>query len=197
MEEGSAPEGLSREAMGGLVLIGATLLALVAANTSLAGWYQGFLNLPLSVGLGAGAYAKPLIFWINDGLMAIFFLTVGLELKHEMVAGRLRQPAAVILPGLAALGGMVCPALVYLAITQGAGVAQGWAIPTATDIAFALGILALAGSGLPPGLRSFLLTLAILDDLGKRFPKNPRASEVKSRSREIAKILRNKDRCQS
>ena len=166
MEEGSAPEGLSREAMGGLVLIGATLLALVAANTSLAGWYQGFLNLPLSVGLGAGTYAKPLIFWINDGLMAIFFLTVGLELKHEMVAGRLRQPAAVILPGLAALGGMICPALVYLAITQGAGVAQGWAIPTATDIAFALGILALAGSGLPPGLRSFLLTLAILDDLG-------------------------------
>lgn len=166
MEAGSAFKGLSREAMGGLVLIAASLLALVAANVPLSGAYQAFLDLPLSVGVESNSFSKPLIFWINDGLMAIFFLTVGLELKYEILEGRLRQPSAVILPGLAALGGMVAPALVYLAITQGAGVNHGWAIPTATDIAFALGVLALAGPGLPPGLRSFLLTLAILDDLG-------------------------------
>lgn len=166
MSEGAGPGGLTREAAGGLVLIAATLLALVAANLPLAGAYQGFLDLPLSVGVGGLLFSKPLVFWINDGLMAIFFLTVGLELKCEVLEGKLRQPAAVILPGLAALGGMAVPALVYLAITRGEGVNHGWAIPTATDIAFALGILALAGPGLPPGLRSFLLTLAILDDLG-------------------------------
>ena len=166
MSEQAAPEGLDRAAWGGLVLIAATLLALVAANTPLSAAYHGFLDLPVSVVAGGVGLAKPLIFWINDGLMAVFFLTVGLELKQEMLEGKLRQPAAVILPGLAALGGMAVPALVYLWITAGAGVAQGWAIPTATDIAFALGILALAGPGLPAGLRSFLLTLAILDDLG-------------------------------
>ena len=166
MSEPAASEGLDREAWGGLVLIAATLLALVAANTPLSAAYHGFLDLPVSVFAGGVGLGKPLIFWINDGLMAVFFLTVGLELKQEMLEGKLRQPAAVILPGLAALGGMAVPALVYLWITAGAGVAQGWAIPTATDIAFALGILALAGPGLPTGLRSFLLTLAILDDLG-------------------------------
>ena len=166
MSEQAAPEGLDRAAWGGLVLIAATLLALVAANTPLSAAYHRFLDLPVSVFAGGVGLGKPLIFWINDGLMAVFFLTVGLELKQEMLEGKLRQPAAVILPGLAALGGMAVPALVYLWITAGAGVARGWAIPTATDIAFALGILALAGPGLPTGLRSFLLTLAILDDLG-------------------------------
>ena len=166
VKDGLAKAGLSAEGWGGLVLIAATLLALVAANSPLAAAYQGFLAFPLAVSAGGLGLAKPLIFWINDGLMAVFFLTVGLELKSEMLEGCLRQPASVILPGLAALGGMVVPALVYLALTRGAGVSQGWAIPTATDIAFALGILALAGPGLPVGLRSFLLTLAILDDLG-------------------------------
>ena len=164
MGEGSG--GLTREALGGLVLIAATLLALLAANSPLSAAYHGFLNLPISVAIGDSALAKPLILWVNDGLMAVFFLAIGLELKHEMLEGRLRDPRAVILPGMAALGGMAVPALVYLALTAGAGVGQGWAIPTATDIAFALGVLALAGPGLPPGLRSFLLTLAILDDLG-------------------------------
>lgn len=164
MTEGSG--GLSKEALGGLALIGATVLALVAANSPWAGAYQAFLGLPIAVSAGAYAFDMPLILWVNDALMAVFFLIIGLELKHEMFEGRLRDPRSVILPGLAALGGMVVPALVYLGVTAGAGVGQGWAVPCATDIAFALGVLALAGPGLPPGLRSFLLTLAILDDLG-------------------------------
>lgn len=158
--------GLSREAMGGLALIAATALALIAANSGLADLYHSFLQTPLSVTAGERGLDKPLILWVNDGLMAVFFLLVGLELKAEMLEGRLRDPRAVVLPGMAALGGMVVPALVYLGLTQGADAAAGWAIPCATDIAFALGVLALAGKGLPPGLRSFLLTLAILDDLG-------------------------------
>ena len=166
MSDASGNVPLSREALGGLVLIAATVLALVAANSPLVGLYQAMLDLPISVGIGSKELAKPLIFWVNDGLMAVFFLTVGLELKYEMLEGKLRDPRAVILPGMAALGGMVMPALVYLALTSGAGATSGWAIPTATDIAFALGVLALAGPGLPAGLRSFLLTLAILDDLG-------------------------------
>ena len=166
MSDAAGNVPLSREALGGLVLIAATVLALVAANSPLAGLYQAMLDLPISVGIGSKELAKPLIFWVNDGLMAVFFLTVGLELKYEMLEGKLRDRRAVFLPGMAALGGMVMPALVYLALTSGAGATSGWAIPTATDIAFALGVLALAGPGLPVGLRSFLLTLAILDDLG-------------------------------
>jgi NhaA family Na+:H+ antiporter len=166
MAEASVGRGLSREGWGGLGLIAATLLALVAANSPFAAAYQGFLDLQVSVGVGGHGLAKPMIFWINDGLMAVFFLSVGLELKHEMLEGRLRDPRAVLLPGMAALGGMACPAVVYLALVSGTTAQAGWAIPSATDIAFALGILALAGPGLPPALRSFLLTLAILDDLG-------------------------------
>ncbi len=166
MDNTSQASGLSREAWGGLVLIAATVLALIAANSPFAAAYQAALDLHVSVSVGQSTLGKPLIFWINDGLMAVFFLMVGLELKFEMLEGRLTDLRAVLMPGLAALGGMVFPALVYLVLTSGAGVTQGWAIPTATDIAFALGILALAGPGLPSGLRSFLLTLAILDDLG-------------------------------
>lgn len=165
-ESGQAATGLSQEAWGGIVLIVATLLALLAANSPLAAAYQGFLDTPISIAIGGSGLDKPLILWVNDGLMSLFFLSVGLELKYEMLEGKLRDPSAVVMPGLAALGGMAFPALVYLGLTAGVGVGQGWAIPTATDIAFALGILALAGKGLPPGLRSFLLTLAILDDLG-------------------------------
>jgi NhaA family Na+:H+ antiporter len=157
---------LSAEAKGGLVLIAATILALVAANSPWASAYQAALDVPIAISAGTLALDKPLILWVNDGLMALFFLLVGLELKAEMLVGRLRDPRAVLMPGLAALGGMVVPALIYLTVTQGAGVSAGWAIPAATDIAFALGVLALAGPGLPAGLRSFLLTLAILDDLG-------------------------------
>lgn len=157
---------VSPEALGGLALIGATLLALLAANGPWAAGYQHLLHLPVSLGFDGASFEMSLLHWINDGLMAVFFLSVGMELKHEMVDGQLRNPSAVAMPGFAALGGMIAPGLIYLAITAGHGVTHGWAVPTATDIAFALGVLALAGKGVPPGLRSFLLTLAILDDLG-------------------------------
>ena len=143
----------------------ATALALLVANSPLLTWYQAALAAPLSITLAGTGLSKPLILWINDGLMAIFFLLIGLDLKRELREGKLRRAADIVLPGVAALGGMVAPALVYLAFNFG-GAARGWAIPTATDIAFALGVLALVGRGLPPGLKTFLLTLAILDDLG-------------------------------
>ena len=129
-------------------------------------WYLQALDAPLSITLGGTGLTKPLILWINDGLMAVFFFLIGLELKHEVLEGKLRRPSDIILPGMAALGGMVVPALIYLAFNAGTE-PRGWAIPTATDIAFALGVLALVGKGLPSGLKSFLLTLAILDDLAR------------------------------
>ena len=143
----------------------ATALAMSVANSPLSGWYLAALDAPLSITLGGTGLTKPLILWINDGLMAIFFFLIGLELKHEVRQGTLRRPSDITLPGMAALGGMVAPALIYLAFNAG-GALRGWAIPTATDIAFALGVLALVGRGLPAGLKAFLLTLAILDDLG-------------------------------
>ena len=156
---------LGHDAAGGVALILATTLALIVANSPLQTWYLAALQAPLSVTLSGSGLTKPLILWINDGLMAIFFLLIGLELKREMREGKLSRPSDIVLPGVAALGGMVAPALVYLAFNFN-GAARGWAIPTATDIAFALGVLALVGRGLPPGLKTFLLTLAILDDLG-------------------------------
>lgn len=163
------PSFLSRlfahEAAGGVVLIMATLAALVVANSPLQPYYIAALNAPLSITLAGTGLTKPLILWINDGLMAMFFFLIGLELKREVLEGKLRRLSDIALPGFAALGGMIAPALVYLAFNL-SDAPQGWAIPTATDIAFALGVLALVGKGLPPGLRTFLLTLAILDDLG-------------------------------
>ncbi len=156
---------LAHEAAGGVVLIVATMVALGVANSPLQGWYLAALEQPLSITLGGTGLTKPLILWINDGLMAVFFFLIGLELKREVLEGKLRRPSDIVLPGIAALGGMVAPALIYLAFNVG-GATRGWAIPTATDIAFALGVLALVGKGLPPGLKVFLLTLAILDDLG-------------------------------
>ena len=153
------------EAAGGGVLILATIAALVVANSPWQGWYDGALEAPLSITLAGVGLTKPLILWINDGLMAVFFFLIGLELKREVLVGKLRRPADIVLPGMAALGGMIAPALIYLALNWG-GQLRGWAIPTATDIAFALGVLALVGKGLPDGLKTFLLTLAILDDLG-------------------------------
>lgn len=155
----------AHEAAGGVVLILAAVAALLVANSPLDASYQVALQSPLSITLGGSGLTKPLILWINDGLMAVFFFLIGLELKREVLEGKLRRPSDIVLPGLAAVGGMVVPALVYLALNAG-GTVQGWAIPTATDIAFALGVLALVGKGLPPGLKVFLLTLAILDDLG-------------------------------
>jgi NhaA family Na+:H+ antiporter len=154
----------AHEAAGGVVLMLATAAALITANSGLMPAYLAALDAPLSITLGGTGLTKPLILWINDGLMAVFFFLIGLELKREVLTGKLQRLSDIVLPGVAALGGMVAPALVYMAFS--ADQPRGWAIPTATDIAFALGVLALVGKGLPAGLKTFLLTLAILDDLG-------------------------------
>jgi len=158
---------LSSEIAGGVALVVAAVAALILANSGLRDWYQLLLETPVSVHIGTAGLAKPLLLWINDGLMALFFLLVGLELKREVVLGELSSLGRAALPAIAAVGGMVVPALVYLSVTWGDPVAMaGWAIPSATDIAFAVGVLALAGPAVPPSLRIFLLALAIIDDLG-------------------------------
>lgn len=158
---------LKLETSSGFMLIGAMLLALLCANTPLSGLYGGFLQTHVEVQVGALELAKPLLLWINDGLMAVFFLLVGLEVKREVLEGELSSLPQIALPSIAAVGGMVVPALIYVWINwSNPSVLQGWAIPAATDIAFALGILALLGKGVPNSLKLFLLTLAILDDLG-------------------------------
>lgn len=155
------------ESASGILLLAAALLAMVMANSPLSHLYDLFLNTPVAVKVGAFEIAKPLLLWINDGLMAIFFFLVGLELKREVLEGELSQPAQVVLPALAALGGMLAPAAIYVAFNAGDATAlQGWAIPMATDIAFALGVLSLLGKRVPQGLKIFLLTLAIFDDVG-------------------------------
>lgn len=157
----------SHDAAGGVLLMLSAVLALVIANSGLSGVYSSILEMPFSVLLNGEGLSKPLILWINDGLMAVFFFLVGLELKREMLEGKLKKPKDVFLPGMAALGGMAVPAIVFLVFNWGDPIARGgWAIPAATDIAFALGVLALVGSRAPTALKIFLLTLAILDDLG-------------------------------
>ncbi|HEX6302663.1 MAG TPA: Na+/H+ antiporter NhaA [Anaerolineales bacterium] len=159
-------EFLQLESAGGILLIGAAALAILLANSPLAGAYQSLLALPFEVRLGTLEVAKPLLLWINDGLMAIFFLLVGLEVKREILEGQLSNLSQVALPGLAAIGGMVVPALIYVSLNWGDTEAlNGWAIPAATDIAFALGILSLRGKGVPTSLKVLLLTIAIIDDL--------------------------------
>jgi NhaA family Na+:H+ antiporter len=158
---------LALESAGGILLAGAAVLAMVLANSPLESAYTGFLDTPVEVRVGGFDIAKPLLLWINDGLMAVFFFLVGLELKREMQDGELSSPAQVMLPALAAAGGMALPAAIYLWFNWGDPLtAQGWAIPTATDIAFALGVLSLLGNRVPVGLKVFLMTLAILDDIG-------------------------------
>lgn len=155
------------EAASGLLLIAAAVLALVINNSPLSYLYSGLLEVPVAVQVGALNIAKPLLLWINDGLMALFFLLIGLEVKREVVDGHLSKPSQVILPATAAMGGMVVPALIYWFINRDNPAAvAGWAIPTATDIAFALGVLALLGKRVPVSLKLFLMTLAIIDDLG-------------------------------
>lgn len=155
------------EAAGGLVLVVAALVALLASNSPLAWLYDGFLHTPVGIRVGDLALDKSLLHWINDGLMAIFFFLVGLEIKRELLQGELSTFGQAVLPAVAAVGGMVAPAIVYVAINTGDPVAlRGWAIPTATDIAFAVGVLALLGSRIPSSLKIFLLALAIIDDLG-------------------------------
>ncbi|HBM66841.1 MAG TPA: Na+/H+ antiporter NhaA [Pseudomonas sp.] len=155
------------EAASGLLLIAAAVLALIINNSPLSYLYGGLLEVPVAIQVGALNIAKPLLLWINDGLMALFFLLIGLEVKREVVDGHLSKPSQVILPATAAVGGMVVPALIYWFINRDNPAAvAGWAIPTATDIAFALGVLALLGKRVPVSLKLFLMTLAIIDDLG-------------------------------
>jgi len=158
---------LALESAGGILLAGAAALAMLLANSPLEGVYVRFLDTPVEVRFGAFQIAKPFLLWINDGLMAVFFFLIGLELKREALEGELSTPAQVVLPALAAAGGMALPAAIYLWFNWGDPLTtQGWAIPTATDIAFALGVLSLLGNRVPAGLKVFLLTLAILDDVG-------------------------------
>jgi len=158
---------LRLESAGGIILALATLLALALANSPVLTFYHALLALPLGLQLGGLGLSQTVHHWINDGLMAVFFLLVGLEIKRETLQGELSSLRRAALPGLAAVGGMVVPALVYLGWSGGdPTLARGWAIPTATDIAFAVGVLALIGRRAPPSLRIFLLALAIIDDLG-------------------------------
>jgi NhaA family Na+:H+ antiporter len=155
------------EVAGGLVLLAAAVAALIVNNSPLEWLYVGLLDTPVAVRVGALALDKPLLLWINDGLMAVFFFLVGLEIKRELLQGELSTFGKAALPAVAAVGGMVVPALVYVAVNAGnAAALRGWAIPSATDIAFAVGVVALLGSRVPPSLKVFLLALAILDDLG-------------------------------
>lgn len=157
----------SHEASGGILLMLSALAAMIVANSALSGLYESVLAAKFSVLINGEGLSKPLILWINDGLMAIFFFLIGLELKREILEGKLKNPSDIILPGVAALGGMALPALVFVLFNWNIiENISGWAIPAATDIAFALGILALVGSRAPASLKVFLLTLAILDDLG-------------------------------
>ncbi len=155
------------ESAGGIILIFAAVLAIVIANTPLEPYYQLLLNTPVEIKIGILEVAKPLLLWINDGLMAVFFLMVGLELKRELLEGELSNKESIILPAVGAVGGMAVPALIYLYFNYGDPTAEnGWAIPAATDIAFALGILALLGSRVPTSIKVFLTSLAIFDDIG-------------------------------
>ncbi len=158
---------LKLESASGILLILAALIALVLANSLLSDYYTALLNIPVHIRVGALEIAKPLLLWINDGLMAVFFFVIGLELKREFVEGELSDPQKIILPALGAIGGMAIPAAIYMLVNKGDPLAtSGWAIPAATDIAFALGILALLGSRVPRQLKIFLVSLAIFDDIG-------------------------------
>lgn len=160
-------EFLKKESSAGIILMFAAVLALVVANSPASGIYDQLIDLPVAVQIGELIIDKPLLLWINDGLMAVFFFLVGLELKREICEGELSDPKNIILPAAGALGGMLVPAGIYAYFTWADPIAlAGWAIPAATDIAFALGILALLGSRVPVSLKIFLVTLAIIDDIG-------------------------------
>ena len=158
---------LELEASGGIVLALAAIVAMIIANSPLSTWYESFIHAPVAIQIGSFAIAKDAHHWINDGLMAIFFFLVGLELKREVLIGELSNVKQIILPAGAAIGGMVFPAIVYMAFNYNEPEFwAGWAIPAATDIAFALGILSLLGSRVPNSLKVFLVSVAIFDDIG-------------------------------
>ncbi|WP_432738676.1 Na+/H+ antiporter NhaA [Maridesulfovibrio sp. FT414] len=154
------------ESSGGLVLIAATAIALIWANSPLGDLYETFKNIPLTVGAGKFILSKPAILWINDGLMAVFFFLVGLEIKREILVGELNSLRQASLPIFAAVGGMAVPAVIYALFNSGASSADGWGIPMATDIAFSLGVLSMLGDRVPLSLKVFLTAVAIVDDIG-------------------------------
>ncbi|MGD2117580.1 MAG: Na+/H+ antiporter NhaA [Chromatiales bacterium] len=158
---------LRLEAAGGILLLIAAVLAMVAENSAAKSLYDALLEIPVAIRFAEFEIAKPLLLWINDGLMAIFFFLIGLEVKREILDGELSEASRVVLPVIAAVGGMAMPAIIYVLVNWPDQTAlKGWAIPSATDIAFALGVLALLGSRVPNTLKLFLMTLAIVDDLG-------------------------------
>jgi len=158
---------MKKESSSGILLIFVTILALFLQNSFMSGFYTSFLHTPVEIRFGELQIAKPLLLWVNDGLMAVFFFLIGLEVKREVMEGHLSSLKQVTLPSIAAVGGMIIPALVFIMFNKGESFAMnGWAIPTATDIAFALGILSLLGPRVPVSLKIFLMALAIIDDLG-------------------------------
>jgi len=160
-------EFIQKESSAGILLIFVTILALFLQNSFFTEFYTTFLHTHVEIRFGELQIAKPLLLWVNDGLMAVFFFLIGLEVKREVMEGHLSSLKQITLPGIAAVGGMVVPALVFMAFNKGESFAMnGWAIPTATDIAFALGILSLLGPRVPVSLKIFLMALAIIDDLG-------------------------------
>lgn len=158
---------LRLESSSGILLMVAAIAAMLLANSPLNPGYQWLLDMPVEIRVGPLQIAKPLLMWVNDGLMAVFFFLVGLELKRELLEGELSKPGNVLLPAVGAVGGMLVPALIYVSVNWGDAVAlNGWAIPAATDIAFALGILTLLGKRVPTSFKVFLVSLAIFDDVG-------------------------------
>jgi len=160
-----AEQLLKDEAIGGKLILVAVVLALIAANTPIASWYDGLLHTELGVAIGSWSLSLDLSHWISEGLMVFFFLVVGLELRRELVRGELRHKQTAILPLAAAVGGMLVPALLFVMFNAGRETITGWAIPTATDIALAVGVLALLGNRIPSSVRIFILALAIVDDI--------------------------------
>jgi len=159
-------EFLRLESAGGMLLLVSAVAAMLIANSPLSHLYEGLLEITVAVQVGALDISKPLLLWVNDGLMAVFFFLIGLEVKREFVEGELSSPSQVVLPAMGALGGMVVPAAIYAWLNWGDSVAlDGWAIPVATDIAFALALLSAFGARVPTALKVFLLSLAIFDDL--------------------------------
>ena len=162
-----ALEFIRHEAAGASFLLAATIVALVLANSTLAPQYDALIHTPMSIRVGTFALDKTLLHWVNDALMAVFFLLVGLEIKREFLVGELSTPSQAAMPFVAALGGMLVPGLIYFGLNlDNAYALRGWAIPTATDIAFAVGVMSLLGPRVPAALKIFLLALAIIDDLG-------------------------------
>ena len=159
---------LKMESASGIILIISAILAMVLANSGLASLYHAFLDTPVQMRIASLDIDKPLLLWINDGLMALFFLFIGLEVKREMMEGALSSREQATFPAIAAVGGMLAPALLYAFFNYDNEVTRaGWAIPAATDIAFALGVMALLGKRVPTSLKVFLLALAIMDDCNR------------------------------